>query len=113
MTNIKEAVELKEGLILSSDTLRSEDLLASAYELIQRFTPDAPILKEIAEQFTEEPTQFNIFYGYAELKDEEQASLLWNGDVTDYLMEQAPDGYTFGSSEGDGALIGYFRYEDE
>lgn len=55
------------------------------------------------------------YHGNIELKtyDEQEwhPNLIWEDFET--LMEQiAPKGYYFGYSEGDGACIGFFKYED-
>ena len=58
---------------------------------------------------------YEQYYGNIELKtDHEQeysAYHVWN-DFESFAQEIAPKGYYFGCSEGDGACIGFFKYED-
>lgn len=59
---------------------------------------------------------YEQYYGNIELKpDHEQdysAHYVWD-DFESLAQQIAPDGYYFGTSEGDGACIGFFKYEGE
>lgn len=59
---------------------------------------------------------YHIYYGNIELKpDSEQdyaAYHVWD-DFEALCQQVAPEGYYFGASEGDGACIGFFKWEEE
>ena len=114
---LKEKIAEDEGLILSTDTLRSSDLLHSAYLLIFDYDLDPDFLVELDEIF--EGTDIHSFLP-DELEERinlgdlsEKASWLWNEEIFSYFNDIAPDGYHFSSSEGDGALFGFFKIEPE
>jgi hypothetical protein len=53
------------------------------------------------------------YHGHLKITDEDNASYLFNETVFNFLNSICPKGYYFGSSEGDGALFGFFKYTDE
>jgi hypothetical protein len=113
---VQEFILAHDGFIVSTDTLRTEDLLGSVYNFLGRFIhyEDArKVCEEIAGYFTEEPTPFNRYYGRTELKDLESATEYYQDTVFNMLNEIAPEGYYYGSTEGDGACIGFFQYMEE
>ena len=117
----KDIIE-NDGWILSDGTLRVQDLLCKCYDAIIAYDlnsrVDAFITKkenlrdDIRELFRGEPTFYNSFYGRCSLipEREDDAVDLLNNEVWDFMNGIAPEEYYFGSSEGDGALIGFFRY---
>lgn len=114
--SLKKEIEQKEGLIFSTDTLKTDDLLTSAYSFLKAYELNEQLQKNIAEVFTEEPTNENYYYSRTEIKEgkEEESGYLFNEDVFNYFNEIAPDSYYFGTSEGDGACFGWFVIgEDE
>ena len=117
----KDIIE-NDGWILSDGTLRVQDLLCKCYDAIIAYNlnsrVDAFITKkenlrdDIRELFIGEPTFYNSFYGRCSLipEREDDAVDLLNNEIWDFMNGIAPEEYYFGSSEGDGALIGFFRY---
>lgn len=115
------------GFILSDGTLDVSDLLAKSYDLmiaynlrpnIYGYTQEKSIFQEIVETLNATKLSIprlttEVYYNRAKVsKDkEEQAYMLWE-DITDYFQEIAPSGYYFGASEGDGACIGWFKFEE-
>lgn len=106
----------KDGIILSDGTLNIQHLLPKAYDLIQAYKLSDALEKAIEAVFIgEAPTFYNQFYGDTKLNPnkEEEANYLWNEDIFNLFNEITPDGFYFGSSEGDGACIGFFKYDEE
>ena len=121
---LHEAIAKNEGYILSDGTLNLRHLLPKAYDLLNYYELGAELRAEILTCFNPvgdvelDPQQSLFLYQYyddAELNEDklEDANYLWNEDVYNFFNFISPDGYFFGSSEGDGACIGWFRYEDE
>lgn len=105
-----------EGIILSDGTLNLQHLLPSAYDFIVSHGLSDELEKAIEGVFVgEKPTYYNQFYGKTKLNEDkrEEAEWLWNEDVYNLFNEIAPLGFYFGCTEGDGACIGFFRYEEE
>lgn len=103
------------GLIISDGTLNTQHLLTKAYDFIGALGLDEGLREEIRGVFVgDEPTFYNQFYGKTRLNESkiEEAEYIWNEDVFDCLNGIAPEGYYFGSSEGDGACIGFFKWEE-
>lgn len=116
---------LRDGAYtLSNGTLRMEDLLASAYDLLESAGVQYELRKEILSTYENTDTnsaiyamlslEEEVFHSNAHIPERnlETANQLWE-QVTDYFNEVAPDGYMFGNQEGDGALIGWWRDTDE
>lgn len=106
----------KEGIILSDGTLNLQHLLPKVFDLISAYEIKTDINKDIESVFEgDKPTFYNQFYGNSKLiqSKEEIASDIWNEDVYNLFNSLCPDGFYFGSSEGDGACIGFFKYEEE
>ena len=122
--DLQKEIRQKEGIILSTDTLNLEQLLPSAYDLIVAYNMRTSLKEEIEAVFTntdeeeEEkqlPTYTNQYYSRIKIPDnkQEEASYLWNEDIFNYFNNISPNGYYFGSSEGDGACIGFFKFNKE
>lgn len=119
---LQQDIKQKEGLVISTDTLRLEDLLVSSYEIIYSYNLKTSIKKKIEEIFRNTdpedtkngikalPVSKNLFYGNIELISEklEEANYLWHEDIFNYFNNISPKKYYFGCSEGDGACIGFF-----
>lgn len=119
---LQKDIAKNEGWILSDGTLKVQDLLCKCYDTIIAYNltsrVDAFITKkenlrdDIRECFRGEPTFYNSFYGQCSIipERENDACELLNNQVWDFMNNIAPKGYYFGSSEGDGACIGFFKY---
>lgn len=120
---LQDTIIREEGYILSDGTLNLNDLLSKAYDVFVRYEmDDEKLKKDIISVFTlkkeigeYESLFVEKYYGDAEIKDDamDDAYYIWNEDVFNFFNEIAPNGYSFGSSEGDGALIGWFKYDEE
>lgn len=83
-------------------TLRDEDLIPAFMGLLKDLDEDRA--REVAESWGYETTPADI--GYA-ARGELTAELM------DALNEVAPEGYYFGSIEGDGSDFGFWRTEED
>lgn len=108
-----------EGVIMSDGTLNLEHLLPKAFDILVSFSLNEKLQREILSVFEYDENDVFIiglfeqqYFDNARLKYDmlEEASWTWNESVFNYFNEIAPDGYSFGSSEGDGALIGWFKF---
>lgn len=125
-SNIKSAIKNDGGFILSSGDLRLESLLAKTFDFLQHNEVEGSekIMDDIWNVFsfkdfidTEERCDLYRYTvcSWAMIPTEkfEEASYLFNEDVYDFMNALTPENYYFGSSRGDGALIGWFEYEQE
>lgn len=117
------------GYILSDGTLNLQHLLPKAYDILINYELDDnfELQNEILSCFelriwsNQEFINkgFSLFveqyHNDAKLKDDKQieASDIWEEDINELFNNIAPDGFYFGSTEGDGACIGWFKYESE
>jgi hypothetical protein len=109
-----------EGFVLSDGTLNSVHLLAKAYDFLKNNELNENLRKEILTVFEvdgviEEGLFAKQYWGEATIPQEKtfEANEILNEDVFNYFMEISPKGYSFGNQEGDGACIGWFRYEED
>jgi predicted RNA-binding Zn-ribbon protein involved in translation (DUF1610 family) len=123
----KSMIKRNEGGVLSDGTLNLQHLLAKAYDLINNgnFEGKEKLLDEIWGLYKFEndidDSKCDLyryqFIGWAELKEDEKsqniANEIWHEDLFNFFNEISPEGYAFGSSEGDGALFGWFKIEEE
>ena len=106
-------VKKEEGYTLSTCTLRTHDLCAAAISLFEEIDPEF-----LADEARDNPEGMSEFERLSELpwlergEHEEALSYLWEA-LYERAQELAPDGFFFGASEGDGAHLGWFKYEDE
>ena len=65
-------------------------------------------------KFEAYPTFYNQYHSTVKIPDEKQedANYIWNEDLYNYFNSIAPEGHYFGSNEGDGACIGFFKSEE-
>lgn len=126
---LQKAIRSGVGLVFSADTLNINHLLAEAHDLLKGYSlrPNTygyiqtkSIAQEIKEVFAfKEGYQYAgslveaIYYSYAEIprESEHDAHMLWN-DICGYLDDISPAGYYFGSQEGDGACIGWWKLDE-
>ena len=119
--SLQKTIKKHGGHILSSGTLNLQHLLPKVYDLITgyRIEGQQDILDTIRKCFGHpEPTFYNQYHGMAILakwNDEIyfEADYLWHETIFDFFNDISPKGFYFGSSEGDGACIGWFAYEGE
>jgi hypothetical protein len=97
--------------IVSSDTLRPEDLLPSYWSAVES-------LAQLAGKAS--PIAADTLADLERLVGEDSSETNWNDELacqlleelTDCLQELAPCGFGFGSQEGDGACFGFWLTED-
>lgn len=97
--------------IVSTDTLRLEDLLPKYWQTAEQLA-----------QLADRPALINpgTFASLERLVGEDSREADWNDeeacqlleDLTDTLQDVAPVGFYFGASEGDGACFGFWLNED-
>jgi hypothetical protein len=138
MEQLKQEIIKDDGYILSDGTLNLKHLFPKAYDLIMGYdlVNESNIEHDKAIQLcsdiltwfksTDEEEEINPesslfmqqYWGYIELKDEHEHGgnyspwELWD-EICNYFCEISPDDFYFGSNEGDGACIGWFKYEYE
>lgn len=107
-----------ENAVFSEGTLNLEHLLAKAYDFLKKRGYEGDLLGDILDcyefdqEFSEKDSLFTAqYYSWAKLKDEEKASWVWE-KVCDFFDSIAPEGYYFGTLEGDGACFGWFAVSD-
>ena len=120
---LQKDIRNHEGYILSDGTLNLQHLLPKAYDLIKGYNLQSKqakrILQDIKEVFDhEDPSFINQYYGEIELnvtnnEQMENASYIWHEDIFNFFNSIAPNKYYFGCTEGDGACIGFFKYNEE
>lgn len=126
--DLQKDIRAQQGFILSDGTLNLTHLLPKAYDLIIGYNMQSQTVKDIKKTIEEIfintdkdqtekllPTFSNQFYSYIEIPNEkqEEAGYIWNEDIFNYFNSIAPNGYYFGSSEGDGACMGWFKCQNE
>lgn len=97
------------GQSLSSATMKPEHLIPTFAAFLKEHAPTeyADLIKEA------EALELEAHAGYGEYyADEEQADWILE-DLFNALDTIAPDGTMFGSHEGDGALYGFWQYDDD
>lgn len=120
---LQKDIRKEGGYILSDGTLNLQHLLPKAYDLIKGYNLQSKqakrILQDIKEVFDhEDPSFINQYYGEIELnvtnnEQMENASYIWHEDIFNFFNNIAPNKYYFGCTEGDGACIGFFKYNEE
>lgn len=103
---------------ISEGTLRTQDLLPRFISVLEQADPENRAVKDYAEAWNAAATLAewtNVGNQNAEdvleaigYWDSEQTGYLLNEDVFDALNEVAPEGTSFGASEGDGASFGFW-----
>lgn len=112
MRKVRKMIENSGGYIISEGTLKTKDLIASIYQfLVDNNLAGEELLEDIRNHFVLEPNAYNIYHSLSHIKEgmEDSAEFLLNEELYDLMNDIAPDGYYFGSSEGDGACIGFFN----
>ncbi len=99
---IIKALEVYHCYVVSSGTLRSEDLYEPFLSLLQTMEPESYLVRGEATIY---PT----------LSDAESAEpdFDWIGELVEALNYAAPEGYYFGSTEGDGACFGFWETDEQ
>lgn len=104
------------GMILSTATLKTDSLLASAHDLIvahnmKKLYSLAKGIKETLNYDGDMSLTHADYHGkiYIKPEDAEMASYLWDDVVFTKFNEIAPRGYYFGCAEGDGSCIGFWK----
>ena len=115
------------GYTFSEGTHDTACLLAKAYDLLNglEFSDEVEYIpwriarfsnqveKALSWDRDEYDSAFEAYYwGALQVVDEEQASYLLD-DAFDILGSLSPEGYYFGSHEGDGACFGWWKYQEE
>ncbi len=112
--DLQKTIRCNGGMVISEGTLRQDVLLQAVGQLMGHYRLRTPLLKKIGDLFervSEGIPGYLSLNGDVYIPEErwEDAAEIWANDVFDYMNEVAPPGYYFGSSEGDGACIGFFK----
>jgi len=121
---IKDTIGKNEGLILSTDTLNLEQLTISGRDFIiyNEIEEGYSIVKAINVLFDENENymeQMYPLYQRGMVKDTfnddemEQMEYLWHEEIYELFNDVCPGGHYFGSTDGDGACIGFFEYNED
>lgn len=124
--DLQKDIRNNEGFILSEGTLKLDHLLAKAYDLMKTYNlrpniygyiQEKSIFEEILDTYHTRRDNiqgslfYEVFYGLEIPKEKEGYALMLWDDITSYFQKLSPSGYYFGESEGDGACLGWFKYE--
>ena len=104
--DLKKDILLGKGFTFSQATLRAEDLLESAYNLIKGYNIRTPLRRELQEILATLDAS-----GDFPPEKKEEAEYILNEDVFCLFEELAPPGYVFGALPGDGACFGWWEEE--
>ncbi len=104
---IRESIARYGYAEISSGTLRPQDTIPAMLDALRELAPAA------YEQVVSPGCGFSAFPSYAQ---DDHSSEWWQSDdcdslvasLDDALNEHAPDGYHYGSNEGDGASLGFW-----
>jgi len=100
---LKQRIRYGGGLVVSTDTLRDEDLVSAFYHALSC----DPIYERKAWKLVQE------YLEAVEKRDAELCNWILSEDFFEMMNEAAPIGYYFGVSEGDGACFGFWKSEEE
>jgi hypothetical protein len=90
---------------VSSGTLRAQDLLPKFLDLADVVAPGRRINLRADEHALEDESH--------SWWDSDDCASLLNEELPDLLNEHAPEGFCFGSHEGDGACFGFWSFQDD
>ena len=107
------------GFIVSEDTLKKDALLCNFYDVLANFNLDKELRLRVENLFIGDPSSINLNWGTCKMKRDPQVVYSIGGsirekavylleDIFDYFNVIAPEGFYFGTSEGDGACFGFF-----
>jgi hypothetical protein len=104
------AVKINLGTLIHG-TLRNEDLLQAFESELSRIRGFQKHQKIVGEARAAIRRGHNVGFDWAEANENFHMTEIVN-DLMDALNEYAPDGYYFGSIEGDGADFGFWQDEE-
>ena len=119
---LQKEIRKNQGIIISDGTLNPQHLLPTFYDILTNYNIQASQLKKDIEAWFRptsnngselKPTFHNQYHSLIRLVYDIE---FINETITscyDFLDSIAPEGYYFGSTDGDGACIGFFKYEKE
>lgn len=113
--SFKKNVKQDNGYILSDGTHDYQALLCKSYDLLVNFNIRTHLKKEIEKALgLPKDASAERLYFYSELPeyDIDVLASLWNDDVFYLFEDLTPNGYYFGTLEGDGACFGWFKLEE-
>jgi len=108
---LQDLIVSRGGLVVSTDTLRPDHLVnAFGHNLVIHYQLPFPNYRDLSLMLDEYSKQLD------NLPDQDQAFQDQVGELLDelyiYFDSIAPDGYYFGSQEGDGACFGFWQYSE-
>lgn len=112
----KEMIIQEDGCIISEGTHNIDHLLSAVYSHLTVNNLNETLRDKIREVFEgDEPFNRAVYQNRCHIPEDKQmvADYLFNEDVYQYFNLIAPDGYYFGTLEGDGACFGWFKSPEE
>lgn len=99
-----------DGIVLSVDTLREEDLVSKYTRFLEYVIEDRKLV-EVDFGATEEKIREIAKSGREIIEvGDDNAMSCWLRDVEELFRDISPEGFSFGSQEGDGACFGFWQY---
>lgn len=95
----------RDGMCVSSDTLREDHLIVAFSDLLRSYGIKHPLLDEATDKIA--IWQGTGMRSYVPCEADHQLA----NDLFNLLDEIAPEGFWFGSQEGDGACFGFWRVD--
>jgi hypothetical protein len=121
---LQKDIRKNQGLIISDGTLNPRHLLPTFYDILTNYNIQASqasqLKKDIETCFRNtnngselKPTFHNQYHGLVRLVYGNKFIQEALASCYDFFDSIAPANYYFGSSNGDGTCIGFFKYEKE
>lgn len=111
MLTLQRILEANRGYIVSEGTLHPYDIYHAWRDAFERFAEE-PYKDEVLNQLELIPMEAHGNRNHPFWESE-----LLNWDISEILFDAlnkiAPEGYYFSSSEGDGALFGFWKVQTE
>jgi len=118
---LQKEIRKNQGIIVSDGTLNPQHLLPTFYDILTNYNIQASQLKKDIEtcfgstnnNSESRPTFYNQYHNLIRLVYGSEFIHETLNSCWDFFNSIAPQNYYFGSTEGDGACIGFFKYEKE
>jgi hypothetical protein len=118
---LQKDIRKNQGVIFSDGTLNPQHLLPTLYDILVYYNIQASQLKKDIETCFRntnngselKPTFHNQYHGLVRLVYGNEFIQEALASCCDFFDSIAPANYYFGSSNGDSACIGFFKYEKE
>jgi len=113
MNRLAHKITKSGGLVVSEGTLLTQDLVPKFLHVLSELSPEAYAQMQTPGCGFQAVPSYALEDKDSEWWDSEECSTLLNETLWDALNEHAPEGFWFGSYEGDGACFGFWLIEEE